>query len=259
MKSILMAKKMMTGFTLVELVVVIVVIGVLATITYSGANAVIIDSKETEMKANLTGSRQKIEEYKKKEGIYPQQSQLPAGTIPASYAGNYIYASSFSWTTAGLHYCLEVTNTVGIAPYQKNINYHISSVNTDPLPGNCTGFQQEALGNGLKGDTIEASTPYGSLEVESKTPLKGRFSLASSTLPSGYVSTALVRVAVYLNGTFVSAQTQGQYGSFVCAGCYGTWSLGSVTYGSSTAVVKLEWQHPTSGWSELVTVTLPAS
>lgn len=245
------------GFTLVELVISTVVIGILATITYSGVGAYIIDSKETEMKANLTGSRQKIEDYKRKQGVYPQLSQLPAGTIPASYEGNYVYASSFSWTTAGAHYCLEVTNLVGLVPNQRSINYHISSVNTDPLPGNCTGFQQEVLGNGLGGQTVEANSQYGSLEVEGKTPLKGKFKLTSVTLPPGYVGTALVRTAVYLNGTLTSQQTHSQYSSYICASCSGSWSLGTINYGTATAVVKSEWQHPTNGWTELISVTLP--
>lgn len=249
--------KTVAGFTLVELIISTVVIGILATITYSGVGVVIIDSKETEMKANLTGSRQKIEEYKRKQGVYPQFNQLPAGTIPASYEGNYIYASNFSWTTAGAHYCLEVTNLVGLVPNRRSINYHISSVNTDPLPGNCNGFQQEALGNGLGGQTIEANSQYGSIEVEGKTPLKGKFKLTSATLPPGYVSTALVRTAIYLNGTLASQQTHSQYSSYVCTGCSGSFSLGTINYGTATAVVKSEWQHPTNGWSELISATLP--
>ncbi len=257
MKYLVNIKNHKAGFTLVELIIATLVIGILATITYSGTGAFIIDSKETEMKASLTGSRQKIEEYKRKQGGYPPLNLLPTGTLPPSYEGNYYSHGNYSWCTAGTCYCMEVRNTVGLPPFQKIINYHISSINTDPLPGNCNGFQQEALGNGLGGQTIEANSLYGDLEIEGKTPLKGKFKLTSGTLPPGYVSTALVRAAVYLNGTLASSQNIGQYGSQICTSCNASWHLGTINYGTSTAVVKTEWQHPTNGWSELISATLP--
>lgn len=246
------------GFTLVELIVVMIVIGILVTITYTGIGAIVKQSKESEMQTGLTGARAKIEDYKKKEGMYPQLSQLPAGTIPASYAGNFIYAASYAWCAVGTCYCLEIKDIVGVWPSTTQVNYHVSSVNNDPLPGDCSGFQQEALGNGLGGTTVIGDSQYGHLEVESKTPLKGSFYVNKTNLPPGYVSTALIRAAVYLNGTYSGAQTLSQYSTYSCAGCgTGTWYLGSVTVGSATAVVKIEWQDPTNGWSELMSATLP--
>ena len=243
------------GFTLVELIVVITALGILTTISIVGINAVIKSSKESEVKTALTNARQKIDDYKKKEGSYPQQNQLPAGTVPASYEENFYYVSSYSWCGTGQCFCMELENLVGVPGFQTPINYHISSINSDPLPGSCSGFQQEALGNGQGGQTVTATSNYGDLEVEGKTPLKGKFKL-NTNRPPGYVSTALVRAAVYLNGTFHSAFTTTQYGNYNGTGTAG-WYLGSVNYGSSTAVVKVEWQDPANGWSELIAVTLP--
>lgn len=239
------------GFTLVELVVVMVVIGILATITYVGAGAVVAQTKKDEVRAALTGSRQKIDDYKKKEGVYPQYNQLPAGTVPASYTGNYFYWSSYGWCGDGQCYCLEITDNVGFWPANQQVNYHISSINNDPLPGDCNGFQQEALGNGLGGDTITNTSQYGSIEIEGKSPLKGTFSLSTTNYPPGYVSTALVRAAVYLNGVYTSSMTTTQYGNYSGGGT-ATWYIGAVNYGNATAVVKVEWQDPANGWSELV-------
>ncbi|OGL33926.1 hypothetical protein A3F64_01465 [Candidatus Saccharibacteria bacterium RIFCSPHIGHO2_12_FULL_42_8] len=244
------------GFTLVEMLVVIVIIGILASITYVGAGAIVVQSKESEMQTVLTNARQKIEDYKKKEGVYPQFSQLPAGTVPASYQSNYFYASSYGWCGSGQCYCLEITDIVGIWPATKIVNYHVSSINTDPLPGDCNGFQQEALGNGLGGETVTGSSQYGTLEIEAKSPLKGSFRLSTTVLPPGYVSTALIRAAVYLDGVYSASMTTTQYGNYSGGGT-ATWYIGSVNYGTSTAVVKVEWQDPANGWSELISATIP--
>ncbi|MBI3494476.1 prepilin-type N-terminal cleavage/methylation domain-containing protein [Candidatus Saccharibacteria bacterium] len=252
--------KFNSGFTLVEMLVVMAVIGILVTITYTGANAIFVNSKENEIQSYLTGARSKIEEYKKKEGVYPQFGQLPAGTVPASYANNYIYASSYGWAAAGTVYCLEINDIVGIWPSMTQINYHISSINTDPLPGGCNGFQQEALGNGLGGTTINADSQYGHIEVEAKTPLKGSFYLSKTNYPTGYVATALIRAAVYLDGTVNATQNLSQFTTYNCSGCgVGSFYLGAIDYGTpaKTAVVKMEWQDPVNGWTELVSATLP--
>ncbi len=258
MKGIHFSNKTQSGFTLVELTVVIIVIAILATVSYAGAGAVLTQSKENELQTALTGSRQKIEDYKKKEGSYPQFGQLPAGTVPDNYNQNYFYASSYSWCGTGQCYCLEIADIVGIWPATYQVNYHVSSINSDPLPGSCNGFQQEALGNGLGGETVSGESQYGSIEIEGKTPLKGSFKMTATPRPPGYVGTALVRVAVYLNGVYSASMTTTQYGNYNGTGT-ASWYIGAVDYGSSTAVVKVEWQDPTNGWSELYSATLPAT
>ena len=223
--------KLNSGFTLVEILVVMAVIGILATITYTGAGAVFSQSKKDEVRAALTGSRQKIDDYKKKEGVYPQYNQLPSGTVPASYTSNYYYWSSYGWCGDGQCYCLEITDNVGLWPSTQKVNYHVSSINNDPLPGDCNGFQSEALGNGLGGETVTNSSDYGSLEIEGKTPLKGTFSLNTTPRPAGYVSTALVRAALYLDGVYTSSMTTTQYGNY-STGSTASWYIGAVDYGT---------------------------
>lgn len=252
----------MAGFTLVELLIVIIVIGILVTISYTGVNAVIINSKESEMQKDLTVARQKIEDYKTKEGVYPKYEELPADIVPASYdSSNFKYVSSYGWCGSGQCYCLEITNLVGVWPLTTQINYHISSINNDPLPGDCNGFQQEALGNGLGGTTVVGDSQYGHLEIEGKTPLKGSFSMDQTNKPSGYDENAMVRVAVYLNGTSTGQnQELTQYKNYVSGGGTASWYIGAMTYpsnGSMSIVVKVEWQDPVNGWSELISATLP--
>lgn len=257
MKLVFSTLKKPTGFTIVELLVVIVTIGILATITYTGASAVINNSKEQEIKTALIGSRQKIEAYRTKNGVYPRFDQLPAGTVPASYQGNYIYASGYGWCGDGNCFCLEITNIMAWGIGGKSLNAHISSINSNPLPGDCSGFYDEANGTGLT-NPISSTSAYGTLTIEGKSPLKGTFSLDGSSVPNGYTGSETVRVALYLNGTLNTSQTYGTYDNYHLYGGSVSWYLGSISYATATtAVVKVEWQSPVNSWEALTSVTLP--
>lgn len=255
MKHVFSVLRKSSGFTLVELLIVITVISILATIVYTGVNGIVANAKQNELKTAIINARKKIEDYKSQEGVYPQLDQLPTGTIPANYTSNYFYASSYSWCGAGNCFCLEITDLIGLWPAPQNVSYHTSSVNSSALPGDCNGFQQEANGSGLT-ESIFTSSPYGSLYVDATTPLKGRLSLGGADTPNGYTGSAMTRVALYLSGVLNTSSTPVSYSTYRGGG-QGSWYFGAINYGNATAVVKVEWNSPTNGWEELNSITLP--
>lgn len=60
------------GFTIVELLVVIVVIGILATLLIVGGNSYFHKTADSATQSSLEGASRKLDAYKLKNGIYVQ-------------------------------------------------------------------------------------------------------------------------------------------------------------------------------------------
>jgi prepilin-type N-terminal cleavage/methylation domain-containing protein len=61
-----------SGFTLVELLVVIVIIGILAGITFKGANYLLSSQDEKQVKSHIEALSLALEQYKSEKGGYPR-------------------------------------------------------------------------------------------------------------------------------------------------------------------------------------------
>lgn len=68
--------KKMYGFTVVELVVVIVIIGILATISALQFSGVMQNSRDTERKTDINAIASQIEQYYSRNGGYPSRENL---------------------------------------------------------------------------------------------------------------------------------------------------------------------------------------
>ena len=68
-----------SGFTIVELLIVIVVIGILAAITIVAYNGIQIRAKNAEAQSAINSLAKKIEIYKARNGDYPSTGGLGAG------------------------------------------------------------------------------------------------------------------------------------------------------------------------------------
>ena len=91
------------GFTIVELVIVIVVIGLLSAITVVSYDMVLTDSREKSMQADLQATYSKLNTYKSKNNEYPANLGSNAVTSDAGTTLTYNVASG------GANFCLKAT------------------------------------------------------------------------------------------------------------------------------------------------------
>jgi general secretion pathway protein G len=115
------------GFTIVELLIVIVVIGILAAITVVAYNGVRSRANASLVQSELTNSAHVIEADKAVTGSYPTYPSslndgkgLPIGNM-----------TSFQYHATATTYCVTATN--GTATYT------ISNASSTPTPGACAG------------------------------------------------------------------------------------------------------------------------
>lgn len=115
------------GFTIVELLIVIVVIGVLATITIIAFNGVQQRALVSSVSSGLSQAKKKLEVYKVQEGAYPAAGSLADAGITDSATLTYQYTSD------GTTFCLTGTS--------KTVSYKVDNVSA-PVAGGCAGHGQ---------------------------------------------------------------------------------------------------------------------
>ena len=86
MKSVKLARHHQAGFTLVEMLIVIILLGILAAIVIPQVTVTTEDAKRSALKTNLTTMRNAIElYYVQHDNAYPGQKDI-AGGVPGSAA-----------------------------------------------------------------------------------------------------------------------------------------------------------------------------
>lgn len=127
-----------SGFTIVELLIVIVVIGILAAITIVAFNGVSQKARVALLQSDLESSTKKLEVFKtttSSSSSYPSANDCSvspaAGTIclPASPGTSYMYA----FTASNETYCLSATNS--------GTTYYVSNTVRSPTVGSCPPAQ----------------------------------------------------------------------------------------------------------------------
>jgi prepilin-type N-terminal cleavage/methylation domain-containing protein len=122
-----MQKQNLKGFTIVELLIVIVVIGILAAITIVAYNGVQQRAKAAAVSTDLAGAAKQLAIFEVDAGSYP-------ATLADVNGGQGIKASAgttYQYSSTGTTYCVTATNGT--------MSYKISNTATNPTQGGCAG------------------------------------------------------------------------------------------------------------------------
>jgi len=142
-----------SGFTIVELLIVIVVIGILAAITIVAFNGVSNKAKVSAMQADLNNSAKTLETFRLTTST---TEQYPADLAAANlkFSNGITYQYSVDNTASPVTYCLTAINN--------NVTYYIGQ-GTQPKEGSCyenhglvgwwqlNGNPNDSSGNGING------------------------------------------------------------------------------------------------------------
>ncbi len=154
-------KRAQPGFTIVELLIVIVIIGILAAITIVAFNGIQNRARTSAAQSLLAQANKKVMAYQATEGVYPT-SLTEAGmtnTNDLQYSVNNVGNPAT--------YCLTATNG--------NVSYYSNSTQSTPQSGGCAGHGQ----GGASAITNMVANP--SFETTSGTAVVGVTSTARAS------------------------------------------------------------------------------
>jgi general secretion pathway protein G len=98
------------GFTLVELLIVIVILGILATVTVFAVTGITTRGKDSACKADVKTIQVAEEAYNANNGVYTDEAGLVAGGLMHSLSTNFNVAPG-TGTGAAASYTITVQNT----------------------------------------------------------------------------------------------------------------------------------------------------
>jgi len=150
--------KQTNGFTIVELLIVIVVIGILAAITIVAFNGVQDKAKRASLQADVSSAVKTLEQYRLTVG---STEQYPATQALASLKMSSGNAQAYTYKSSDNSYCLTVTN--GATSYYTTSHTKTSREGTcgaDSLIGSWSfnGNANDESGNGLDGTVVGGAT-----------------------------------------------------------------------------------------------------
>lgn len=190
-----MQRQQQFGFTIVELLVVIVVIGILSVVATVAFNGIVDRSKITRVQADLAASAKLLSVYRygsSSTESFPTKIDCTTTPVANSTCLKVSSGSTYRYNGAGKAFCLKITND--------NVTFGVSA--DDPVPSiqNCnTGFVSTFVAAPALGGPI-ATDSAGNMYVSSQASI-------TKVTPAGVVSTyAGNGIAGFNDGLAASAQ-----------------------------------------------------
>lgn len=152
------------GFTLVELLIVVIILAILAAIVIPQFNSASTDTKEAALDANLAAMRNAIELYKAQHGSYPGAKVSSGGTCPSgSTAGTGGADTATAFTDQLLNYSNSAgqTCTVGDGTFKYG-PYLRKGIPVDPI------YNSNAVDARSGGTPLAPSAATGGWMIDTK-------------------------------------------------------------------------------------------
>lgn len=228
------------GFTVVELLIVIVVIGILAALTIIAYTNVQNNARAAVLKSDLEQGVKSLELYK-----YKNAEQYPVDQAAAEAAG--LKSSSgvslfYQKNAATNRYCITESS---------NYQYHfVTSVSKRPAPGSCDGLVGWWPFNGDTEDysvTANTTINYGAVSATGQNSASGAYDFNGST---AYVDCG-TDAALRPNNVSVSA--------WVYLDAYSSGMSGIVNYGGGGYWLKVNYDGPLSFYISTAGIDTPVS
>ena len=141
------------GFTIVELLIVIVIIAILAALTYVGYTTISNRATTSVLKSDLTQAAKQLELHKVEQGTYPgNDGETTDATTPLKLNRSDSTTLQYTRSGSGTTYCLTATSSKSGVPA-----FMVSSDNTSPREGVCPGHAGPVAGGGGGGGTTIAN------------------------------------------------------------------------------------------------------
>jgi type IV pilus assembly protein PilA len=151
MKSMKMMKKAQAGFTLIELMIVVAIIGILSAVAIPAYNDYTQKAQVSEAFSEVASMQMAIISYIQENGAYPTQQDIDNG-IPASTAGKFSSAAAVPGTGV-INVTMGAAGTVGADVATRTLTFNppslvgardwsfscTSTIRQKYLPKMCTG------------------------------------------------------------------------------------------------------------------------